>query len=82
MARVELTFQPRLLAGPEAARYIGISEANLRTLGLPRRILGKRRLYDRYDLDAFVNSMEIEGQQFETLEEEQAECDKLFGAGS
>ena len=67
MGRPTLEFVPRLLPAPDAARYIGISETYLRTLGLPRRVLGKRRLYDRYDLDAFVSSMEIEGGDVDTL---------------
>lgn len=80
--RAILTYQPRLMAAPEAARYIGISETMLRSLGLPRRVLGGRRLYDRYDLEAFVNAMQYDGEQIETLEGDREECDKLFGAGN
>ena len=82
MGRAPLDFVPRLMPAPDAARYIGISETYLRTLGLPRRVLGTRRLYDRYDLDAFASSMEIEGGEMDTFERDQAECDRLFGAGS
>ncbi|KIX18492.1 hypothetical protein SY26_09500 [Paracoccus sp. 228] len=79
MPRVDLTYPPRLLSAPQAARYIGISETTLRTLGLPRRILGTRRLYDRYDLDAFADGLEVEDSAVDQLQRDQAECDRLFG---
>ena len=82
MGRKSLEFVPRLMPAPVAAQYIGISETSLRTLGLPRRVFGKRRLYDRYDLDAFANSMEIDDGEQNTLEKDIEECGKLFGAGS
>lgn len=79
---VPLTYQPRLLSAPEAARYIGVSETTLRALGLPRRELGKRRLYDRYDLEAFANSLRYDAEEVDTASGERDECDRLFGAGS
>ncbi|WP_411839262.1 DNA-binding protein [Paracoccus sp. ME4] len=82
MGRPTLESVPRLLPAPDAARYIGISGNYLRTLGLLRRVLGKCRLHERYDLDAFVSSMEIEGGDVDTLEKDIGECGKLFGAGS
>ncbi len=80
--RAILTYQPRLMSASEAARYIGMSETTLRSLGLPRRVWGKRRLYDRYDLEAFVNAMGYEGEQIDTAERDREECDRLFGAGN
>ena len=56
-----ITYQPRLLAVAEAAAYLGISASTLRTLDLPRRMLGAKRLYDRLDLDAYASSLPIEG---------------------
>lgn len=53
-------FAPRLLGERDAARYLGISATTLRSLGLRRRVLGARRLYDRTDLDAFANSLAYE----------------------
>lgn len=79
MARCELTFPPRLLSSVSAAAYLGISESTLRTLGLPRRIIGTRRLYDRHDLEAFADGLEIESGEADQLQKDQAECDRLFG---
>ena len=31
-------FAPRLLAAPDAAHYLSVSETTLRTLGIPRRM--------------------------------------------
>lgn len=62
MARHDITFAPRLLATPVAAAYLGVSESTLRTLDLPRRILGGKRLYDRHTLDEYADSLTVEGQ--------------------
>ncbi|WP_225028984.1 helix-turn-helix domain-containing protein [Xinfangfangia pollutisoli] len=67
-------FAPRLLPAPEAAHYLGVSETMLRGLGLPRRVLGAKRLFDRLDLDRYASDLPYEGQA-----DEVAECDRLFG---
>lgn len=82
MGKIDISFQPRLMSAPEAARYLGLSETTLRGLGLPRRELGKRRLYDRYDLEAFANSLRYDAEEADTASGEREECDRLFGAGS
>ena len=71
-----IAFAPRLLPAPEAAFYLGISESKLRTLGLPRRILDAKRLYDRLDLDAYASSLPVEG---ESAEPEANTCDEAWG---
>lgn len=81
MGKVDISFQPRLMSAPEAARYLGLSETSLRGLGLPRRELGRRRLYDRYDLEAFANSLSYDADGIDAESEDQDECDRLFGAG-
>lgn len=53
---------PALLGEADAARYLGIGSTTLRCLGLKRRVLGSRRLYDRRDLDAFADSLSYEGE--------------------
>ena len=73
--RLALEFVPRLLAAPEAARYIGVSESTLRTLGIPRRLLGAKRLYDRIDLDAYASGLPVEGATQEDT------CAGKFGRG-
>lgn len=60
MGTPELT--PRLMTAPIAARYLGISETSLRGLDLPRKKLGNKRLFDRLELDAYINSLETEGE--------------------
>lgn len=70
---VDLTFQPRLLGAPQAAAYLGISASKLATLGLPRKILDGRKLFDRLDLDAYASSLPTEG------EDEANTCQGKFG---
>lgn len=72
-ARHAIAFAPRLMAAPEAAAYIGVSESMLRTLGIPRKVLGAKRLYDRLALDEFASSLTNEGEQ------EENPCDRIFG---
>lgn len=66
---------PRLLGEAQAASYLGISPSKLRELGLPRRMLDRRRLYDRLDLDAYADSLAYEGDG-----EAPNTCDALLGA--
>lgn len=75
MARApSLTYAPRLLPAPRAAEYLGVSETKLRTLGIPRKILHGKRVYDRLDLDAFADTL---------MSEDEAgapnSCDEVFG---
>lgn len=58
---IDIAFVPRLLPAPEAAHYLGVSETTLRGLGLPRRELGGKRLYDRIDLDRYASDLPYEG---------------------
>ena len=67
-------FPPRLMPAPVAARYIGVSVTKLRELGLPRKELGAKRLYDKTDLDAYADSLPYEDQ-------EASACDAIFGIG-
>lgn len=74
MAKPDLSFAPRLLPAPEAAHYLGVSTSTLRTLNIPRRQLGAKRLYDRLDLDVFASELPTEGEV-----SGDSECDSLFG---
>jgi hypothetical protein len=60
-ARAALTFAPRLLGEAQAAAYIGVSPSKLRTLDIPRKESGGRKLFDRFDLDAYADSLPYEG---------------------
>lgn len=64
----------RLLPEPAAADYIGVSRSTLRKLGIKRRVLGGKRLYDRIDLDAFADELSYEGESGEGNT-----CDAAFG---
>jgi hypothetical protein len=65
----------RLLGEADAAAYLGIGATNLRGLGLPRRVLGTRRLYDVADLDAFADGLPYEGEAGGNT------CDQVWGVG-
>lgn len=60
--RASISFVPRLLPSPMAAAYLGVSETTLRTLGLPRRLLGGKKLYDRLSLDEYASALPTEGE--------------------
>lgn len=68
-----LDFTPRLMNAHMAAHYLGVSESMLRTLPIPRKQLGAKRLYDRFALDAYANGLETEGET-----EGKAEWEKAF----
>lgn len=75
MSRPIPHFTPRLMPAPEAAHYLGVSASTLRTLALPRRMLGAKRLYDVMDLDAYASALPVEGDG--AIEENT--CDAKFG---
>lgn len=54
---------PGLLTESGAATYLGISNSKLRELKLPRRELGRKRLYDRRDLENYIDSLPYEGEE-------------------
>ena len=56
-----LKCQPMLMGERDAAGYLGISVSKLRMMKLRRRVLGSRRLYDRQDLDDFIERLPYEG---------------------
>lgn len=68
-----LTFPPYLMPATQAAHFIGVSESTLRSLNLPRRRIGTKRLYHINDLIAYADALPIEG------ESEDEACDNLFG---
>ncbi|QEU08741.1 helix-turn-helix domain-containing protein [Paracoccus yeei] len=76
MAKHDPSFVPRLLPAPEAAHYLGVSETTLRGLGLPRRMLGGKRLFDRLTLDEYASSLPVEGEDVEGLNS----CDEILRA--
>jgi hypothetical protein len=57
-----LEFTPRLMPAPQAAHYLGVSMSTILTLDIPRKELGRKRLYDRIDLDAYADTLATEGE--------------------
>lgn len=66
-------FTPRLMPGPQAAHYLGVSESKLKTLPIPRRVLDGKRLYHVNDLVAYADGLCSEE------ETEPNSCDDIFG---
>lgn len=54
---------PRLMPAPVAAAYLGVSESTLRSLCIPRKALGHKRLYERADLDAYADALPYDSQE-------------------
>jgi excisionase family DNA binding protein len=55
---------PRLLAKVDAGRYLGVSPRTIEALVAARRLqavklLGRKALYDRADLDALVDQVKL-----------------------
>ena len=66
------SYQPALLGEKAAAFFLGgISDTKLRDLKIPRRCLGRRRLYDRRDLEAYVDSLPYDGEEAQIDEGEE-----------
>lgn len=61
------------MPAPQAAHYLGVSVSTLRALGLPRRTLGAKRVYDKADLDAYADALPYEASERENS------CDAAFG---
>lgn len=79
-ARPDIT--PRLMPAPVAAAYLGVSESTLRQLGLPRRCLGAKRLYERADLDAYIDSLPYEGDREDRCQDDTDQADAVWAAAS
>ncbi|MEM1345750.1 MAG: helix-turn-helix domain-containing protein [Pseudomonadota bacterium] len=76
------SFLPRAMGEADAAKYIGLSPTTLRSLGIPRRVYGSRRLYERADLDDFLNNLPFESPKGVAPTEGSETCDdakKAFG---
>jgi hypothetical protein len=53
--------QPRCLSREQAAHYLGIGRTLLARIGPPPIRLGRRRLYDRFDLDRWLDDHKSRG---------------------
>ena len=48
---------PRLMSEAVAATYLSLSATTLRRLGVPSVRIGRRRLYDKMQLDRFADEL-------------------------
>jgi excisionase family DNA binding protein len=80
LSRPSPSFIPALLPAPAAAYYIGVSESKLLDLlnqrKLRRKKLDGKRLFDRRDLDAYVDELPYEDDE---VDEARRSCDLAFG---
>jgi hypothetical protein len=72
--RAALPDWPRLMGEDMAAAYVSLSATTLRERGPEPRRLGKRRLYDRNDLDRWADRL---GGQPLTVQEQVAEASEV-----
>jgi predicted DNA-binding transcriptional regulator AlpA len=54
-------FKPRCLSREQAARYLGIGRTLLKRIGPPPVRLGRRLVYDRVDLDRWLDETKSRG---------------------
>jgi hypothetical protein len=74
MSRAALPNWPRLMGEELAAAYMSLSATTLRDKGPEPRRVGKRRLYDRIDLDRWADRL---GGQPLTVPEQAAEAHEV-----
>lgn len=66
------SFTPRLMAAPTAARYLDVDLHTFFELDLPNKRIGKKRLYDKLELDTIDEGDILEATR-------QGAIDKTFG---
>lgn len=76
--RAELPDWPRLMSEPTAAAYLSIGVTNLRENGPTPKRHGKRRLYDRHDLDRWADRLDGQPLDVGQQQEEAREVERRF----
>jgi hypothetical protein len=71
----------RLLSVVDAAEYLGVSVNTFTTLGIRVRRMGRRVLYDRLDLDRYVDRMDEQPVEREDLAAAIADEERRFFEG-
>ena len=66
-----------LLSETDAAVWLGVGTTTLRSLGIQRRKLGHRKLYDVRDLEAYRDELPYENDGIRT---EVDECDAVYAS--
>lgn len=70
---------PRLLSEKESAQYLSISSSHFRKLGLNAKWIGRRKMFDRHDLDAYVDELAYAEGSATNQNKDANSCDKVFG---
>ena len=55
------------MPAPQAAHYLGVSESTLRTIDLPRKTVGSKKMHDKFDLDQWVDTLPYDNEQPENV---------------
>lgn len=77
-SRAQLPHWPRLMSDEIAANYLSISETTFRTLNIKCRRIGRRALWDRADIDRFVDRMKGQPLSRVAEAEEASEIERRF----
>lgn len=77
-ARLALPDWPRLMSEPLAAGYLSIGVTTLREKGPAPKRHGKRRLYDRQDLDRWADRLGGQPLDARAQQEEAGEIERRF----
>jgi hypothetical protein len=78
MDRGALPDWPRLMGEELAAAYVSLSATTLRAKGPEPRRLGKRRLYDRADLDRWADRLAGQPLTAQETRQEASEVERRF----
>lgn len=78
MSRAALPDWPRLMGEELAAAYVSLSATTLRAKGPAPARLGKRRLYDRRDLDRWADRLAGQPLTAQEMREEASDVERRF----
>jgi hypothetical protein len=78
MNRPTLPDWPRLMGVDLASAYVGLSANTLRSVGPKPRAVGKRRLYDRTDLDRWADRLAGQPLTAQEMTLEASEVERRF----
>lgn len=76
--RLDLPDWPRLMGEPMAAEYLSICVTTLRQKGPAPKRFGRRRLYDRRDLDRWADRLGGQPLDVREQQEEAREVERRF----
>jgi hypothetical protein len=78
MNRPTLPDWPRLMGEDMAAAYVSLSATTLREKGPAPARLGKRKLYDRHDLDRWADRLAGQPLTAQEMQQEASEVERRF----